>query len=326
MEDSGWDGDRTTCGVAIGCSLGSVDEIQHTNNIYREQGYRKVSPYFLPKILVNMAGGYVSIIHGLKGPNHCVSTACATGAHALGDAASFIQRGLANAMLAGATEASINPVVMAGFCKAKALSTAFNDNPVQASRPFDANRDGFVIAEGSGVVMLEELELALKRGARIYAELRGYGLSGEAFHVTQPTPDGNAAKRCMAQALYTAGLETHHIDYINAHATSTPLGDLSEIRAIEDLFKDNIKEIIISSTKGSTGHLLAAAGVVEAIYSIMAINEGVIPPTINLEKLDDNINPTLNLPKLALKKPINVVLTNSFGFGGTNSTLIFSRL
>uniref|UniRef100_A0A6B2L679 beta-ketoacyl-[acyl-carrier-protein] synthase I n=1 Tax=Arcella intermedia TaxID=1963864 RepID=A0A6B2L679_9EUKA len=329
LDDSGWDGDRNTAGVAIGGGIGSIAEITAGHDILTGPGLKKLSPYFIPKFLINMASGYVSILHGFKGPNHSVSTACATGAHAVGDAASFIQRGLADAMLAGATEASIVPLTVAGFSRAKALCSSFNDDPSGSSRPFDVKRDGFVMGEGAGMLMLEEYESAVKRGARIYGEVRGYGLAGEAYHITQPTPDGDAAKRCMEQAIWSSGLDVDDIEYINAHATSTPIGDLSEVKAIKSLFKPTTP-LVISSTKGATGHLLGAAGAVEAIYTLMALNTGVLPGNMNLEQLDPQIgelcSPEWKICREPIKREIRAAISNSFGFGGTYASLVFSKL
>ncbi|KAK9766094.1 Mitochondrial beta-keto-acyl synthase [Basidiobolus ranarum] len=331
LEDAGWlpdkEEDRIRTGVCVGSGIGSVEDIASTANTYYSQGYRRVSPMFIPRILINMAAGHLTLKYGFKGPNHAASTACTTGAHSIGDAMRFIQYGDADVMIAGGSEASINPLSIAGFARAKSLSTGFNDNPTAASRPFDQGRDGFVIGEGAGIVVLEELEHAKKRGAHIYAEIRGYGLSGDANHMTAPPEDGNGAARAMKRAMEIAGLAASQIDYINAHATSTPLGDAAENRAIQSIFKDeDAKRIAVSSTKSAIGHLLGAAGAVEAIFSILAVNKNIVPPTLNFEQPTCQKEFNLNyVPKFAQEKEVRAAITNSFGFGGTNASLCFSK-
>ncbi|ORY02914.1 3-oxoacyl-synth [Basidiobolus meristosporus CBS 931.73] len=332
LEDAGWlpdnEEDRIRTGVCVGSGIGSVEDIASTANTYYNQGYRRVSPMFIPRILVNMAAGHLTLKYGLKGPNHAASTACTTGAHSIGDAMRFIQFGDADVMVAGGSEASITPLSIAGFARAKSLSTAFNQDPTAASRPFDKGRDGFVIGEGSGIVVLEELEHAKKRGAHIYAEIRGYGLSGgDANHMTAPPEDGNGAARAMKRAMEVAGLSASDIDYINAHATSTPLGDAAENRAIKSIFQNkDAKRIAVSSTKSAIGHLLGAAGAVEAIFTILAVNKNVVPPTLNFEQPSCSTEFNLNyVPKVAQEKEVRAAITNSFGFGGTNASLCFSK-
>jgi 3-oxoacyl-[acyl-carrier-protein] synthase II len=290
----------------------------------RDKGPRRVSPFFIPGSLINLAGGVIGIRHGCKGPNHAVVTACATGSHAIGDAARLIALDDADVMIAGGAESSICRVGIAGFIACKALSTHFNDAPERASRPYDRDRDGFVMGEGAGIVVLEELEHAKARGARIYAEVVGYGLSGDAYHVTAPTPDGDGAYRCMQAALKRAGISAHDVDYVNAHGTSTPMGDEIELKAVERIIGNRADRLSMSSTKSSIGHLLGAAGAVEAIFSILAIRDGVAPPTINLD--NPSVETSIDLiPHKPRKKPINTVLSNSFGFGGTNASLVLRR-
>jgi 3-oxoacyl-[acyl-carrier-protein] synthase II len=284
-----------------------------------------VSPVFIPGRIIHLASGYVSIEYGLKGPNHAVVTACSTGAHAIGDAGRLVALGDADVMVAGGTESPVNRISIAGFSAVRALSTGFNDTPTKASRPYDKDRDGFVMGEGAGVVVLEEYEHAKARGAKIYAELIGYGLSGDAFHITAPSPDGDGALRCMQAAVRRAGIQPSEIDYINAHGTSTPLGDEIELGAVQRLIGNAAGRTSMSSTKSSIGHLLGAAGAVEAIFSILAIRDQVAPPTLNLD------NPSMEtpidlVPHRSRKREIDVALSNSFGFGGTNASLIFRRL
>jgi 3-oxoacyl-[acyl-carrier-protein] synthase II len=329
LDDAGWTpanyDDQIATGVLIGSGIGGIEGIAETAIVLKERGPRRVSPFFVPGRLINLAGGYVSIAFGLKGPNHAVVTACSTGSHAIGDAGRMIALGDADVMVAGGTESPINRISMAGFAACRALSTAFNDAPTKASRPYDRDRDGFVMGEGAGCVVLEEYDHARKRGARIYAELIGYGLSGDAYHITAPAEDGDGAYRCMAMALRRAGVAPAAIDYINAHGTSTPLGDEIEVKAVERMVGNAAGRISMSSTKSSIGHLLGAAGAVEAIFSVLAIRDRIAPPTINLD------NPSLEtpldlVPHEARKRDIDVVLSNSFGFGGTNASLIFRRV
>jgi 3-oxoacyl-[acyl-carrier-protein] synthase II len=290
-----------------------------------EKGPRRVSPFFIPGRLINLASGYVSIEFGLKGPNHAVVTACSTGAHAIGDAGRLIALGDADVMVAGGTESPVNRLSLAGFCALRALSTSFNDEPTRASRPYDKDRDGFVMGEGAGVVVLEEYEHARRRGAKVYAELIGYGLSGDAYHITAPTPDGDGAFRCMTAALRRANVSPAEVDYINAHGTSTPLGDEIELSAVHKLVGNAAGRIAMSSTKSSIGHLLGAAGAVEAIFSVLAIRDRVAPPTINLD--NPSVETPMDLvPHQARERDIDVVLSNSFGFGGTNASLVFRRV
>jgi 3-oxoacyl-[acyl-carrier-protein] synthase II len=317
--------DEIAIGVMIGSGIGGVAGIAETALVLKERGPRRVSPFFIPGRLINLASGYVSIAHKLKGPNHAVVTACSTGAHAIGDAARLIALGDADLMVAGGAESPLDRLSMAGFAACRALSTAFNDEPTRASRPYDRDRDGFVMGEGAGVVVLEELDHALARGAKIYAELIGYGLSGDAHHITAPAEDGDGALRCMRAAIRRAGILPGEIDYINAHGTSTPLGDEIELNAVQRLIGDDAKHIAMSSTKSSIGHLLGAAGAVEAIFSILAMRDRVAPPTLNLD--NPSVKAAVDLvPHRARKREIDVVLSNSFGFGGTNASLVFRRL
>jgi 3-oxoacyl-[acyl-carrier-protein] synthase II len=317
--------EQVAIGVMIGSGIGGVAGIAETALVLKERGPRRVSPFFIPGRLINLASGYVSIAHGLKGPNHAVVTACSTGAHAIGDAGRLIALGDAELMVAGGAESPLDRLSMAGFAACRALSTAFNEEPTRASRPYDRDRDGFVMGEGAGVVVLEELEHARARGARIYAELIGYGMSGDAYHITAPAESGDGALRCMAAALRRAGITPAEIDYINAHGTSTPLGDEIELNAVQRLVGDEANHISMSSTKSSTGHLLGAAGAVEAIFSILAMRDKVAPPTLNLD--NPSVKAVVDLvPHRAREREIDVVLSNSFGFGGTNASLIFRRL
>jgi 3-oxoacyl-[acyl-carrier-protein] synthase II len=328
LDDADWHpreyDDQIVSGVMIGSGIGGVEGIAETALVLRDRGARRVSPFFIPGRIINLASGYVSIAHGLKGPNHAVVTACSTGAHAIGDAGRLIALGDADVMVAGGTESPVNRISVAGFAACRALSTGFNDTPERASRPYDRDRDGFVLGEGSGTVVLEEYEHARRRGARIYAELTGYGLSGDAHHITAPAEDGDGALRCMRAALRRAGVSPEQIDYINAHGTSTPLGDEIELKAVEALVGSAAGRISMSSTKSSIGHLLGAAGAVEAIFCILAMRDQVVPPTINLD--NPSVATAIDLvPHQARKRPVNVVLSNSFGFGGTNASLVFSR-
>jgi 3-oxoacyl-[acyl-carrier-protein] synthase II len=316
--------DQIATGVAIGSGIGGLGGIYEASILLKERGPRRLSPFFIPGRLSNLAAGYVSIEHGLKGPNHSVVTACSTGAHAIGDASRMIALGDAEVMVAGGAESAINRLGIAGFCACRALSTDFNDTPEKASRPYDKDRDGFVMGEGAGVVVLEELEHALARGARIYAEVVGYGMSGDAYHITSPAEDGDGAYRCMSMALKRAGIAASELDYINAHGTSTQLGDEIELRAAERLLANAPRKPAMSSTKSATGHLLGAAGAVEAIFAILAIRDQIAPPTINLD--NPSIETDLDLvPHVARKRKIDVVLSNSFGFGGTNASLVMRR-
>jgi 3-oxoacyl-[acyl-carrier-protein] synthase II len=328
IQDAGWKPesyeDQTRTGVMIGSGIGGIEGIAETAIVLKEKGPRRVSPFFIPGRLINLASGYVSIAHGLKGPNHAVVTACSTGAHAIGDAARLIALDDADVMLAGGAESPINRVSMAGFAACRALSTAFNDAPARASRPYDKDRDGFVMGEGAGVVVLEEYEHAKRRGAKIYAEVVGYGLSGDAYHITAPAPDGDGAFRCMSAAIKRAGISVSEIDYINAHGTSTPIGDEIELHAVERVVGNAAGRISMSSTKSLTGHLLGAAGAVEAIFCILALRDQVAPPTINLD--NPSVGTAIDLvPHKPRNRDINVVLSNSFGFGGTNASLVFRR-
>ncbi len=328
MKDSGLElkteEERYRAGVLVGSGIGGLTGIQDTTLLMKEKGPRRVSPFFIPGSLINLAGGLISINFGLKGPNHAVVTACATGTHAIGDAARIISVGDADVMVAGGAESAICRIGIAGFIACKALSSAFNDTPEKASRPYDKDRDGFVMGEGAGILVLEEYEHAKARGAKIYAELIGYGMSGDAYHITAPSEDGDGAFRCMQAALKRAGISAGDIDYINAHGTSTPLGDEIELRAVERLIGNNAARVAMSSTKSAVGHLLGAAGAVEAVFSILAMRDNICPPTLNLD--NPSVETAMDLvPHTARKKEINTVLSNSFGFGGTNASLIFRR-
>lgn len=317
--------DQETSGVLIGSGIGGIGGIYDTSITLYEKGPRRVSPFFIPGRLINLASGYVSIRHGLKGPNHSVVTACSTGAHAIGDAARLIAFGDADVMVAGGAESPINRLSLAGFAASRALSTGFNDQPTKASRPYDKDRDGFVMGEGAGIVVLEEYEKAKARGATIYGEVIGYGLSGDAHHITAPAPDGNGGFRSMQAALKRAGIAPSDIDYINAHGTSTPLGDEIELGAVTRLLGDAAGDVVMSSTKSAVGHLLGAAGAVEAIFCLMAMRDNMAPPTINLD--NPSVQTQINLaPNAPVKKDINIVMSNSFGFGGTNATLVLKKL
>ncbi|MCK1639318.1 beta-ketoacyl-ACP synthase II [Bradyrhizobium sp. 157] len=329
LDDANWhpstEEDKCASGTLIGSGIGGLSGIAETSLLLKERGPRRVSPFFIPGRLINLASGYVSIEHGLKGPNHSVVTACSTGAHAIGDGARLIALGDADVMVAGGTESPICRLAMAGFCAARALSTGFNEAPQKASRPYDKDRDGFVMGEGAGVVVLEEYEHAKKRGARIYCEVIGYGLSGDAYHITSPSPDGDGGFRSMSAAIKRAGIAVSDIDYINAHGTSTQIGDEIELGAVERLLGNATSKVSMSSTKSSTGHLLGAAGAIEAIFSILAIRDNIAPPTINLE--NPSVQTAIDLvPQTARKREINVALSNSFGFGGTNASVIVRRV
>lgn len=330
VADSGWlpqteeDFERT--GVLLGSGIGGLTEIAETAIIMAEKGPRRISPFFIPASLINLISGQVSIKYGYKGPNHSVVTACATGTHAIGDAMRLIKYGDADVMIAGGAESALNRLGIGGFAACKALSTGYNDAPEQASRPFDEGRDGFVIAEGAGVVVLEEYEHAKARGAKIYAEVVGYGLSGDAHHITSPPPDGNGGFRAMQAALRSAGLNPSDIDYINAHGTSTPVGDEIELGAVKRLLGEHTARVAMSSTKSSIGHLLGAAGAVEAIYSIKAMQTGLLPPTLNLTNPSPVASGINLVPLKTQEKAVKVALSNSFGFGGTNASLIFKAV
>jgi 3-oxoacyl-[acyl-carrier-protein] synthase II len=329
VEDAGWtptdEEGQTRTGVLIGSGIGGLQGLYENSIALREKGPRRISPFFIPSCLVNLASGHVSIKYRFRGPNHSVVTACATGSHAIGDAGRLIALGDADVMIAGGTESTVCRLGIAGFCASRALSTGFNDRPTEASRPWDKDRDGFVMGEGAGVVVLEELEHAKKRGAKIYAEVKGYGLSGDAYHITAPSENGDGGYRCMQMALKRAELNVDDIDYINAHGTSTPLGDEIELGAVKRLFGEQAYKLTMSSTKSATGHLLGAAGAVEAIFSILAMRDQVAPPTLNLENPSDGCDIDL-APKEARPRKIRAVLSNSFGFGGTNASLIFTPL
>lgn len=329
IEDSGWkpesEDDQCATGVMIGSGIGGLSMIYDTAAILRESGPRRVTPFFIPSTLINLASGQVSMRYGFKGPNHSVVTACATGTHAIGDAMRLIQHGDADVMVAGGAEASINRLGMVGFAALRALSTGFNDTPERASRPFDKDRDGFVMGEGAGVLVLEELEHAKKRGAKIYAEVIGYGLTGDAYHMTSPPPDGDGAFRSMKAALKNAQLNVDQVDYINAHGTSTPVGDEIELGAMRRLLGDAMDKVSVSSTKSAIGHLLGAAGAVEAVFSIKAITDGLLPPTLNLEHPSEGCLGIDLVPLKAKERNITTALSNSFGFGGTNASLVFKK-
>ena len=329
LDHAGWHPktaeEQCATGVLIGSGIGGLGGIYDASITLKERGPRRVSPFFIPGRLINLASGYVSIQHGLKGPNHAVVTACSTGAHAIGDAGRLIQWGDADVMVAGGAESAISRIGLAGFAACRALSTGFNDTPQKASRPYDRDRDGFVMGEGAGLVVLEEYEHAKARGATIYAELIGYGLSGDAHHITAPAPDGDGAYRCMQMAIKRAGISVADIDYVNAHGTSTPLGDEIELGAVERLVGGAAGRLSMSSTKSSIGHLLGAAGSVEAIFSILAMRDGIAPPTLNLDH--PSVETAIDLvPLKARARQIDTVLSNSFGFGGTNASLIFRRV
>jgi 3-oxoacyl-[acyl-carrier-protein] synthase II len=329
IRDAGW---RPTdneslekTGVLMGAGIGGLSNIEDNAVLLHEKGARRVSPFFIPSALINLTSGHVAIRHGFKGPNHSVVTACASGSHAIGDAMRLIQYGDADVMVAGGSEATVTRLGISGFASMRALSTQYNDRPEEGSRPWDDGRDGFVMGEGSGVLVLEELEHAKKRGAKIYAELVGYGLSGDAYHVTAPAEDGDGAYRSMRMAVKRAEIAPEQIGYINAHGTSTPMGDMIEIKAVRRLMGDHVGSISMSSTKSSTGHLLGAAGAVEAIFSIQALLSSLVPPTLNLHNPSDGCEGIDLVPLKAKEKTFDYALSNSFGFGGTNASLIFKR-
>ena len=310
-------------GVLVGSGLGGLQTIEKYHTMLLKSGPKKISPFFVPMLIVNLAPGQISIYFGCRGPNSSVVTACATGNHSIGEASRIIQRGDADAMVAGGVESTITPLAVAGFCALKALSTR-NDEPEKASRPFEKNRDGFVMAEGAGILVLESLESAKQRGASIFAEIIGFGCNADAYHITAPSPGGEGAARCMQIAIDDAGLKPEDIDYINAHGTSTPMNDLSETIAMKTVFKEHVKNLAVSSTKSMTGHLLGASGGVEAIFSILTIKHSIIPPTINYDEPDPECDLDY-VPNVARKQDVRIVMSNSFGFGGTNATLIFKR-
>lgn len=330
VKDSGWqptdEKDLVRTGVLIGSGIGGLGTMYDTSVTLHERGPRRISPFANPAMLINLASGHVSIKYGFKGPNHAVVTACATGTHAIGDAARLIGYGDADVMVAGGAEAAVNRLGVASFAAVRALSTGYNDRPTEASRPFDEGRDGFVISEGAGIVILEEYEHAKARGAKIYGEVLGYGLSGDAYHMTSPADDGDGGYRAMEAAVKNAGISPDEIDYINAHGTSTPVGDGIECTAVKRLFGSAIESVSMSSTKSAIGHLLGAAGAVEAIYTLKAMENGVLPPTLNLENVSEPCQGIDLIPKTAKEKDVNIALSNSFGFGGTNASLIMRRV
>lgn len=321
LANGGYDGDRF--GVSMGSGIGGVQTITDTCSELIQNGPRFVSPFFVPKAIVNMAAGYMSIKYGLRGPNLATATACATGTHSIALAADLIRTGAADLMLAGGTEAAVTPLAVAGFSAMRALSTR-NDDPARASRPWDAARDGFVLGEGAGVLVLEEYEHAVRRGAKIYAEVAGFGMTADAHHITAPAPNGEGGLRAMKIAIDVAGLKPSDVDYVNAHGTSTGLGDVGELNAVRELFGDN--DTCMSSTKSMTGHLLGAAGAIEAIFSVLAIRDNIVPPTINLENPIEEVGDFNLVPNVAQKRKVDVTLSNSFGFGGTNASIVFKRV
>lgn len=329
MKDSGFKAETEEqsfrSGVLIGSGIGGLQGIEQSSLLFAEKGPRRISPFFIPGRLINLASGHISIRHGLRGPNNSVVTACSTGTHAIGDAARMIALDDADIMVAGGTESPLCRLAIAGFAACKALSTHFNDEPEKASRPYDVDRDGFVMGEGAGIVVLEEYEHAKARGANIYAEVIGYGLSGDAFHITAPSEDGSGAFRCMEAAIKRAAINPSDIDYVNAHGTSTPMGDEIELGAVERLFGPACEGLAMSSTKSAIGHLLGAAGAVESIFSVLSIKNGIAPPTLNLDT--PSVETRINLcPHEAVEKTINTALSNSFGFGGTNASLVFRKV
>ena len=330
VEDSGWmPEDRESqnrTGVMIGSGIGGLDTIVQTDQLMNERGTRRISPFFIPSALINLVSGHVSIKYGFRGPNHAVVTACSTGAHAIGDAARMVALDDADVMVAGGAEAAVCRIGMAGFAAARALSTGYNDSPERGSRPWDKGRDGFVMGEGAGIVVLEELEHARARGATIYAEVKGYGMSGDAYHITAPAEDGDGGFRAMEAALKRAGLTPADIDYVNAHGTSTPLGDLIEAGAVRRLLGDAVGNVSMSSTKSATGHLLGAAGAIEAIYSVKAVQTGALPPTLNLEDPEEAVADFDLVPLVTKNRKVRNAMSNSFGFGGTNASLIIGQV
>ena len=330
VADSGWVPDdresQNRTGVMIGSGIGGLESIVVTDQMMNEKGPRRISPFFIPSALINLISGHVSIRYGFRGPNHAVVTACSTGAHAIGDAARMVALDDADVMVAGGAEAAVCRIGMAGFAAARALSTSYNDKPEVASRPWDKRRDGFVMGEGAGIVVLEDLEHAKARGAKIYAEVKGYGMSGDAHHITAPADDGDGGFRAMQAALKRAGLAATDIDYVNAHGTSTPLGDVIEAKAVARLLGDTIGTVSISSTKSATGHLLGAAGAVEAIYSIKAVETGTVPPTLNLNDPEDDLASFDLVPLRSCQRQVRNAMSNSFGFGGTNASLIVGQV
>ncbi|KAM7189275.1 3-oxoacyl--synthase [Rhypophila sp. PSN 637] len=334
LTDAGWNPtspeDQDATGVCLGSGIGNLEELYNTALAYEKDGYKKVSPLFVPKILINLAAGHISMKHSLRGPNHSATTACTTGAHSIGDASRFIAFGDADVMVAGGSESCIHPLTFAGFGRSRSLSTTYNHSPESACRPFDRDRAGFVVSEGAAVMILEELEHAKRRGANILAEVKGYGCSGDAFHMTAPREDGSGAFLAMKRALMNAGVKPGQVDYINAHATGTTVGDAAEARAIGSLMlgEDGVEregEVVVSSTKGAVGHLLGAAGAVEAVFAVMALREGTLPPTLNLHTPSVGANFNF-VPLEAQQKKVKVAMSNSFGFGGTNASLVFSEL
>ncbi len=326
VEDAGLqidEGISERVGVSIGSGIGGLPGIEAEHQVVMESGPRRISPFFIPRCIINMVSGHVSILYGAKGPNIAMATACSTATHSIGEAARLIEYGDADVMIAGGAEAAISPLGLGGFSAARALSTR-NDDPEAASRPWDKDRDGFVLAEGAGVLILEEREFALRRGARIYAELAGYGMSADAYHMTQPVAGGEGAARCMRLALRNAGAEPEEVGYINAHGTSTPLGDLAETQAVHAVFGDHARRLAMSSTKSMTGHLLGAAGGIEAVFTVLALHHGILPPTINLHEPSAGCDLDY-VPLVARHSQVEVALSNSFGFGGTNSTLVLRR-
>jgi 3-oxoacyl-[acyl-carrier-protein] synthase II len=329
VSDSGWtpttEEDKYSTGVLVGSGIGGLISIDNNSRILAEKGARRISPFFIPSCLINLISGHISIKYGYKGPNHSVVTACATSTHAIGDAARLIASGDAKVMVAGGSEAAVCRLGLAGFAAAKTLSTKYNETPERASRPWDKGRDGFVMGEGAAILVLEDYEHAKARGAKIYGEVSGYGLSGDAYHITSPAEDGDGAFRAMQMAMHKAGVNADQIDYINAHGTSTPVGDMIELRAIKRIVGGN-SQISVSSTKSSIGHLLGAAGGIEAVFCLKAMENGIVPPTLNLDDPEDECKGIDLVPHTAKDKKLNIVMSNSFGFGGTNATLIFKKV